>query len=562
MWTWRPWPGSPAWRASRATGGLRDGPLRGHLPEAQRAPLPAGRGLPEVPAAGRGRVAGAPAPARRGVLRALREEGPVTTVLVAAFCLDLLLGDPRWLPHPVRAMGWAAGVLERILTRRGGRSRWAGILLVGMVVGGTGVATRALLARCGRVHPRLRTLLDVALLYTALSARDLEVESMAVARALARGDDRRPRHRGPGGAGGHPRRRGGRGREHRGRRALPPRLRGRGRGARRAGLQGCEHARLAGGPPGRPLPGGGVGGSPAGRPPELPPGAPRAPALPRGCAPLWAGRGPLLADRVAGRGAQPQPQCGTERGRRGRRPRGPPRRREHLRGRARGAALPRGRAAASRACRHRPGGPPDVRHVPPGPGPPRGRPGRGGGREAPVNAFVVAAPHSGAGKTTITTGLLAALARRGHRVQAYKVGPDYIDPSYHRLATGRPSRTLDTWLCPPEVVRTLFWRWAADVNIVEGVMGLFDGGPGGRGSTAEVARLLDLPVVLVVDASRLAQSAGALIHGFATYDPGLRLVGVLFTRVASPSHAASLLSASPVPVLGWVEEDPSLLLPE
>jgi adenosylcobinamide-phosphate synthase len=112
----------------------------------------------------------------------------VTTVLVAAFCLDLLLGDPRWLPHPVRAMGWAAGVLERILTRRGGRSRWAGILLVGMVVGGTGVATRALLARCGRVHPRLRTLLDVALLYTALSARDLEVESMAVARALARGD--------------------------------------------------------------------------------------------------------------------------------------------------------------------------------------------------------------------------------------------------------------------------------------------------------------------------------------------------------------------------------------
>jgi cobyrinic acid a,c-diamide synthase len=179
-----------------------------------------------------------------------------------------------------------------------------------------------------------------------------------------------------------------------------------------------------------------------------------------------------------------------------------------------------------------------------------------------VNAFVVAAPHSGAGKTTITTGLLAALARRGHRVQAYKVGPDYIDPSYHRLATGRPSRTLDTWLCPPEVVRTLFWRWAADVNIVEGVMGLFDGGPGGRGSTAEVARLLDLPVVLVVDASRLAQSAGALIHGFATYDPGLRLVGVLFTRVASPSHAASLLSASPVPVLGWVEEDPSLLLPE
>lgn len=110
------------------------------------------------------------------------------TVLVAAFYLDLLLGDPRWLPHPVRAMGWATGILERFLTRLAGRSRLAGTLLAALVVGGTGLGIRALLASCARVSRGLRTLLEVALVYTALSARDMEVESMAVAGALARGD--------------------------------------------------------------------------------------------------------------------------------------------------------------------------------------------------------------------------------------------------------------------------------------------------------------------------------------------------------------------------------------
>lgn len=183
-----------------------------------------------------------------------------------------------------------------------------------------------------------------------------------------------------------------------------------------------------------------------------------------------------------------------------------------------------------------------------------------------MNAFVVASPHSGAGKTTVAVGLMAALAQRGLRVQAYKVGPDYIDPSYHRLATGRPSRTLDTWLCPPETVRRLFLGTASQVNVVEGVMGLFDGAPDGHGSTAEVATLLDLPVILVVDASRMAQrmaqSVAAMVHGFATYDPRVRVVGVIFNRVASPSHATSLASHSPVPVLGWVEEDARAAWPE
>ena len=179
-----------------------------------------------------------------------------------------------------------------------------------------------------------------------------------------------------------------------------------------------------------------------------------------------------------------------------------------------------------------------------------------------MEALVIAGTHSGVGKTTIATGLMAALANRGLLVQGWKVGPDYIDPSYHALATGRPSRNLDTWMCSRRTVRDLFARSAADVNIIEGVMGLFDGAQGGRGSTAEVAKALRAPVILVVDARGMAQSVGALVQGFASYDPGIRLAGVIFNRVASEGHYQYLRKAVRVPALGWVAREESITLPE
>lgn len=179
-----------------------------------------------------------------------------------------------------------------------------------------------------------------------------------------------------------------------------------------------------------------------------------------------------------------------------------------------------------------------------------------------MEAFVIAGTHSGVGKTTIATGLMAALARKGRSVQGWKVGPDYIDPSYHAVATGRPSRNLDTWMCSKSTVRKLFARSASDVNVIEGVMGLFDGALGGKGSTAEVAQTLGVPVILVVDARSMAQSAGAIVHGFATYDPRVRLAGVIFNRVASEGHFNYLKESSRIPVLGWVERDEKIAVPE
>jgi cobyrinic acid a,c-diamide synthase len=179
-----------------------------------------------------------------------------------------------------------------------------------------------------------------------------------------------------------------------------------------------------------------------------------------------------------------------------------------------------------------------------------------------VKTFVIAGTQSGVGKTTIAAGLMAALVRRGHSVQGFKVGPDYIDPSYHERATGRASRNLDLWMCAPSAVRESYARAATEVNVVEGMMGLFDGATDGRGTTAAVAKALGAPVILVVDAQGLAQSAGALVHGYATYDPSLRVAGVIFNRVAGEGHYEYLRRSVALPSFGWVEQDPSIALPE
>ncbi len=184
--------------------------------------------------------------------------------------------------------------------------------------------------------------------------------------------------------------------------------------------------------------------------------------------------------------------------------------------------------------------------------------------------LVLAAPSSGSGKTTITAGLIGALRQRGLQVQPFKCGPDYIDPGYHTLAAGRVCRNLDTWLLPPERVCALFARRAADADLalIEGVMGLFDGhgAHDETGSTADVARLLDAPVVLIVDARGMARSAAALVQGFQQFDPRVRLAGVLLNRVGSARHAELCATAirdrTGLPSLGYLERNEDLCLPE
>ncbi|MEU2925090.1 cobyrinate a,c-diamide synthase [Streptomyces sp. NPDC007251] len=174
-----------------------------------------------------------------------------------------------------------------------------------------------------------------------------------------------------------------------------------------------------------------------------------------------------------------------------------------------------------------------------------------------VPRLVIAAPSSGSGKTTVATGLMAAFAARGLAVSPHKVGPDYIDPGYHALATGRAGRNLDAYLCGPELVAPLFLHGArgCDLAVVEGVMGLYDGaaGEGELASTAHVAKLLRAPVVLVVDASSQSRSVAALVHGFASWDPQVRVGGVILNKVASDRHEELLrqaLDSAGVPVLG------------
>ncbi|MGB7889332.1 MAG: cobyrinate a,c-diamide synthase [Xanthobacteraceae bacterium] len=187
-----------------------------------------------------------------------------------------------------------------------------------------------------------------------------------------------------------------------------------------------------------------------------------------------------------------------------------------------------------------------------------------------ARGLIIAAPHSGAGKTTVTLAILAALTRRGLTVRAAKAGPDYIDPAFHAAAIGAPSVNLDSWAMPDPILETLAAQAAdgADILVVEGVMGLFDGAAGAtgrRGATAELAAHFGLPVVLVLDISRQAQSAAAVVRGFAAHDPAVRIAGVILNRVASERHralVADAIEAVGVPVLGAMPREAELTLPE
>jgi cobyrinic acid a,c-diamide synthase len=186
-----------------------------------------------------------------------------------------------------------------------------------------------------------------------------------------------------------------------------------------------------------------------------------------------------------------------------------------------------------------------------------------------IPRIVVAGTSSGAGKTTVACGLIGALRRRGLAVQGFKVGPDYIDPSYHALASGRPGRNLDAFLSGPELIAPLVRHGSAgaDVAVVEGVMGLFDGasGRGELASTGHVAKLLDAPVLLVIDAASMARSAAAIVHGYRTFDPDIDVAGVIFNKVGSDTHEQLLREALEplgVPVVGALRRDARVEAPE
>ena len=187
-----------------------------------------------------------------------------------------------------------------------------------------------------------------------------------------------------------------------------------------------------------------------------------------------------------------------------------------------------------------------------------------------MQAIVIAAPMSGSGKTTVTLGIMECLKRRGLSVAPFKVGPDFIDPGWHRLVTGRTSVNLDSWMCPERFVRETFARHTkgADIAVIEGVMGLFDGidGTSEAGSTAQVAKILASPLILVVDAKSQARSAAALVQGFACFDPEVQLAGVIFNNVGSANHArilheAMAASLPGVKMLGCIPRDKHLSIP-
>ncbi|MBP0462230.1 cobyrinate a,c-diamide synthase, partial [Streptomyces montanisoli] len=191
-----------------------------------------------------------------------------------------------------------------------------------------------------------------------------------------------------------------------------------------------------------------------------------------------------------------------------------------------------------------------------------------------VPRLVVAAPSSGSGKTTVATGLMAAFSERGLAVSPHKVGPDYIDSGYHTLAVAgggpvrRPGRNLDAYMCGLDLMAPLFAHGAdgCDLAVVEGVMGLYDGaaGQGELASTAQVAKVLRAPVVLVVDASSQSRSVAALVHGFLSFDPDVRIGGVVLNKVGSDRHEELLreaLEECGVPVLGALRRSDGVSAP-
>lgn len=187
-----------------------------------------------------------------------------------------------------------------------------------------------------------------------------------------------------------------------------------------------------------------------------------------------------------------------------------------------------------------------------------------------MRKIIIAGTHSGAGKTTVANGIMASLTQKGYKVQCFKVGPDYIDPGFHTIATGRVSRNLDTWMLGEDSVKELFYRASqdADISVIEGVMGLFDGSgkEDFNGSTAHVARLLDAPVILVLDVKSMAASAAAIVLGFKNLDPRIKIAGVILNRVGSPRHRRLVEEAiqqyTQIPVLGCLNRLNDLSMPE
>ncbi|MDH3981788.1 MAG: cobyrinate a,c-diamide synthase [Kiritimatiellaceae bacterium] len=183
-------------------------------------------------------------------------------------------------------------------------------------------------------------------------------------------------------------------------------------------------------------------------------------------------------------------------------------------------------------------------------------------------AFAISASASGSGKTTITMGLIATLRRRGLTVQPFKTGPDYIDSAYHSKLAERPCINLDIWMTSKEFVKDTFARHTkdADVAIIEGVMGLFDGAADGTGSTASICKLLDVPVLHVIDSGKAAQSCGAILYGLENFDPEIKSTGAIFNKICGPSHWNSVTDSVAKrcisPVLGYLPKNADLALPE